>query len=241
MQSITPVTRKKTSTRNEKKAFENGFSNVSFGGTNVNRCLTEDFTKSEDGSQCSSEGEAWHDDVTLQAQPAAPATCSMINTPLSEMDEHDERDLVVFAMVARPVTKAERLVNAKAMASLDKEWNKLENQRVWIVEKGRSWREVAEEARAKGEVAHVGRIFDICVDAGLMQFSSSSLLNISVPCLIKALGNNYMSSIAGFIRRWRTGLASVGPSNFGHHVVVPPWGSEDWVCSGLHSWPSLGY
>ena len=62
-------------------------------------------------------------------------------------------------MVERPVTKAERLVNAKAMASLDKEWNKLEDQRVWIVEKGRSWREVAEEARKKGEVAHVGRIF----------------------------------------------------------------------------------
>ena len=88
----------------------------------------------------------------------------MINTPLSEMNEHDERDLVVFAMVARPVTKAERLVNAKAMASLDKEWNKLENQRVWIVEKGRSWREVAEEARTKGEVAHVGRIFDHVVN-----------------------------------------------------------------------------
>ena len=73
---------------------------------------------------------------------------------------------------------------------------------------------------------------DVQPGAGLMQFSSSSLLNISVPCLIKALGNNYMSSIVGFIRRWRTGLASVGPSNFGHHVVVPFWGSEDWVCSG---------
>ena len=154
----------RSSPRNEKKAFENGFSNDSFGGKNVNRCLTEDFTKSEDGSQCSTEEEAWPDDVTSRAQPAAPATCSMINTPLGELDENDERDLVVFAMVARPVTKAERLVNAKAMASLDKEWKKLENQRVWIVEKGRSWREVAEEARARGEVAHVGRIFDICVE-----------------------------------------------------------------------------
>ena len=73
---------------------------------------------------------------------------------------------------------------------------------------------------------------DVQPGAGLMQLSSSSLLNISVPCLIKALGNNYMSSVAGFIRRWRAGLASVGPSNFGHHVVVPSWGSEDWVCSG---------
>ena len=67
----------RSSPRNEKKAFENGFSNDSFGGKNVNRCLTEDFTKSEDKSQCSSKGEAWPDDVTSRAQPAAPATCSI--------------------------------------------------------------------------------------------------------------------------------------------------------------------
>ena len=35
---------RRSSPRNEKKAFENGFPNDSFGGTNVNRCLTEDFT-----------------------------------------------------------------------------------------------------------------------------------------------------------------------------------------------------
>ena len=67
-------------------------------------------------------------------------------------------------MVARPVTKAERLVNPKAMASLDKEWNKLENQIVWEVEKVMPWRVIGEEARASGEVVHVGRIFDICVE-----------------------------------------------------------------------------
>ena len=67
-------------------------------------------------------------------------------------------------MVARPVTKAERFVNPKAMASLDKEWNKLENQIVWEIEKVMPWRVIAEEVRASGEVVHVGRIFDICVE-----------------------------------------------------------------------------
>ncbi len=80
--------------------------------------------------------------------------------PTSDSDFPDE----IFAMVARPVTKAERAVNPKARASLDKEWDKLESQRVWIVEEMRPWAEVQEEARRTGVVAHVGRIFDICVE-----------------------------------------------------------------------------
>ena len=66
-------------------------------------------------------------------------------------------ELELYAMVARPVTKAEGLVNPKAMASLDKEWNKLENQIVWEVEKVMPWRKIAEEARASGEVVHCTR------------------------------------------------------------------------------------
>ena len=66
--------------------------------------------------------------------------------------------------MARPVTKAERAVNPKARASLDKEWKKLEDQVVWIAEKMRPWAEVQEEARRSGTTMHVGRIFDICVE-----------------------------------------------------------------------------
>ena len=81
---------RRSSLKNKKKTFENGFSNKSFGGKNVNRCATEDFTKSEDGSQCSEGDEARSDSESLHAQPAAPATCSMVNTPLGELDENDE-------------------------------------------------------------------------------------------------------------------------------------------------------
>ena len=73
-------------------------------------------------------------------------------------------DEEIFAMVARPVTKAERAVNPKARASLDKEWKKLEDQVVWIAEKMRPWAEVQEEARRSGTTMHAGRIFDICVE-----------------------------------------------------------------------------
>ena len=86
-----------TSPKNEKKAFANGFSNKSFDGKNLSKCVTEDFTKFEDGSQCSEGNEARSDNESLHAQPAALATCSVVNTPLGGLDENDERDLVVFA------------------------------------------------------------------------------------------------------------------------------------------------
>ena len=73
---------------------------------------------------------------------------------------------------------------------------------------------------------------DVQPGAGLMQFAVDVLLDTSVPCIIQALGANYMSTIAGLIRRWRTGLASTQPCNFGNHVVLPSWGSDDWVCKG---------
>ena len=80
------------------------------------------------------------------------------------LPEENGEDEEIYAMVARPVTKAERAVNPKARASLDKEWKKLEDQEVWIVEKMKPWAQVQEEARGSGTTMHVGRIFDICVE-----------------------------------------------------------------------------
>ena len=50
------------------------------------------------------------------------------------------------------------------MASLDKEWNKLISQKCWDYASVREWREVAADADKQGIKAHVGRIFDICVE-----------------------------------------------------------------------------
>ena len=68
------------------------------------------------------------------------------------------------ACVARPVDRKERAINAKAMAVLDKEWNKLITQKCWDYASVREWKDVAAEADRQGFIkAHVGRIFDICV------------------------------------------------------------------------------
>jgi hypothetical protein len=72
----------------------------------------------------------------------------------------------IYACVARPVTKRERQENADARASLDKEWGRLRKICTWDESTVREWEQVAQEARKNGRVAHVGRIFDICVEKG---------------------------------------------------------------------------
>jgi hypothetical protein len=66
--------------------------------------------------------------------------------------------------VARPVTKKEAKANPKAMAALDKEWDKLRKQVCWDESRVREWADVSAEAKRKGTKVHVGRVFDICVE-----------------------------------------------------------------------------
>ena len=70
------------------------------------------------------------------------------------------------ACVARPVAKKEIERTPKAQAALDKEWNALRNAGVWDETKVFEWSAVANAARARGEKAHVGRIFELCVEKG---------------------------------------------------------------------------
>ncbi|CAE6950280.1 RE2 [Symbiodinium natans] len=80
--------------------------------------------------------------------------CEPLMATIIEDEEEDIEE--VFGLVARPVTKAERAINPKARAALDKEWKKLMDQVVWIMEEVRSWKDVQREAMDRGEIAHVG-------------------------------------------------------------------------------------
>ena len=109
------------------------------------------------------------DYVACSASPSiASKPADVPQMPLrSQPYQHRNEDTTVFwysACVARPVDRKERAINAKAMASLDKEWNKLISQKCWDYASVREWREVAAEADKQGIKAHVGRIFDICVE-----------------------------------------------------------------------------
>ena len=100
---------------------------------------------------------------SIASKPADVPQMPLRNQPY----RHRNGDTTVFwysACVARPVDRKERAINAKAMASLDTEWNKLISQKCWDYASVREWREVAAEADKQGIKAHVGRIFDICVE-----------------------------------------------------------------------------
>jgi len=83
-------------------------------------------------------------------------------------DEHrtkiPEYSVPFNACVARPVTGDEKRTHPKALAALAKEWKRLRDINTWDESKVREWRDVANEAKATGIEAHVGRIFDICVE-----------------------------------------------------------------------------
>ncbi|CAE6962770.1 unnamed protein product [Symbiodinium sp. CCMP2592] len=127
--------------------------------TSVLAAVELDFTAEDVEGDVSAPVEPPDDGQAVDAAPAMPV----------RPDPHSHRspDSSVFfysACVARPVDRKERAVNPKAKAALDKEWNKLINQGCWDYASVREWRDVSNEAVAKGETAHVGRIFDICVE-----------------------------------------------------------------------------
>ena len=101
-----------------------------------------------------------------------PANCAMPVEPISHLTHRDKiplgedsRDAEWFAScVAKSIGKREALANPAAKASLDKEWDKLRRQKCWNEEAVMEWSEVVKMAKQKKIKAHVGRIFDICVE-----------------------------------------------------------------------------
>ena len=68
--------------------------------------------------------------------------------------------------MARPVGKKEIAEVPEAAAAMDKEWQKLHDQKVWDVENVREWDDVAYEARCNGIEVQFGYVFGICVEKG---------------------------------------------------------------------------
>ena len=96
------------------------------------------------------------DDVSMPTMP-----CEGVHRTL--IPDHD---LPFSAVVARPVNKAEVRTTPAAQQALQKEWDKLRAAGCWNESGVREWADVAAEARRKNAKAHVGMIFDICVEKG---------------------------------------------------------------------------
>jgi hypothetical protein len=61
--------------------------------------------------------------------------------------------------VARSVSKKEAAVTPEAMKAMDKEWDKLEKQAAWLLDKVREWKDVCQEAKANKTIVRVARVF----------------------------------------------------------------------------------
>ena len=73
----------------------------------------------------------------------------------------------LYACTARTVDRSERSWNAEAKAALKKEWYRLRacgEKGCWDESNPRERSDVESEARKRGQVAHFGIVFDICVE-----------------------------------------------------------------------------
>jgi len=68
------------------------------------------------------------------------------------------------ACVARPVGKKEVQQQPKAQAAVKAEWDRLRKIHTWDEDGVREWQHVARDACDKKKKAHVGRVFNICVE-----------------------------------------------------------------------------
>ena len=111
--------------------------------------------------------------VEYEASPDTPFTWDDFDThapaiPVRHLTVAHRRKangwLTFDAAVARPVNRAELKTNADARTSMETEVGKLANRGVWDVKGVREWAKVCEEAKRKGQKAHVGNVFGICVE-----------------------------------------------------------------------------
>ena len=106
-----------------------------------------------------------HDDDDVPAMPVKAIDKHVHRDRLATAREI-VKDMILNALVARPVGPKEVSENPAAQASLDLEWNKLESKPAWWYNTVQEWEHVAAEARRTGEKVHVGKIFELCVEKG---------------------------------------------------------------------------
>ena len=110
---------------------------------------------------------------TYETPPVEPPRMPIITKTQSAggKSEHREKipsiSLPFNACVARPVQGKEKKEHPEAIKALNKEWTRLRDIGTWDEKKVLEWRSVVNEvngAPGTGPGAHVGSIFDICVE-----------------------------------------------------------------------------
>ncbi len=125
-------------------------------------------------------GYASNDAEEIEAHVASPA---IVTTTKNKRKKDSKRITIISAMpcqtqvdtmhrpktpswVARPVGKQEIASEPTAQAAIKKEWSNLRLRKVWDDSVVREWSDVMHDARRKGGITHLGRLFGICVEKG---------------------------------------------------------------------------
>jgi hypothetical protein len=86
--------------------------------------------------------------------PAMPTIC-VCSSKLKHREKiPDVEHRFMQICVARSISKKEAAVTPEAMKAMDKEWDKLEKQAAWLIDKVREWKEVCQEAKANKTIVH---------------------------------------------------------------------------------------
>ena len=110
-----------------------------------------------------------------EGSPAGVAHRSMSSASLAcegvSHDQHGHREKVLpqgastldsLIMVHEPIPPKKVRFIPEAAEAVQKEWNKLKDQKAWDLSTVREMSQVKEEYRRNGKVAHFGRVFPLC-------------------------------------------------------------------------------
>ena len=133
-------------------------------------------TTNEQELACAAEDDSgWQFTAAVAADGPPPLVSEDVSVPCPAMpvkphknDKHriliPEHAYPFSALVARPVGKTEIRAHPEAQKALDKEWNKLVAKKTWDESQFYEWADVARDAQRRKVKAHVGRVFEICVE-----------------------------------------------------------------------------
>ena len=94
--------------------------------------------------------------------PAMPVT----RAPVVHREKITDNEAMINALVVRTVNRKEMMNTPAALKAMEDEFNKLANQKVWLIETVREKEDVRREAIKGGFKVHFGQVFGICGEKG---------------------------------------------------------------------------
>ena len=110
---------------------------------------------------------------------SSSASDKLVHREKNSMTHEPSYHAIMNAFVARPVGQKEINNTPAAKSALDKEWVNLETKGAWDYSTVQEWGKVSQDAIQSKKKVHVGKVFEICVEKGIVNFRKTILLGNS--------------------------------------------------------------